>query len=270
MSRLMENKKGLILGVANENSISWGVAKVLAANGAELAFTYQNDITGKYVIPLFQSVGSQFYEILDVTDDEKIKAVFAKLKTHFHGGLDFIVHGIAGGPSKEELADRYIETSKAGFVNSMLISVYSFTAVLREAAEMMKGRNASALTMSYYGSDKVVPHYNVMGVAKAALESSVRYLAADLGTRGIRVNAISPGPIKTRAASGIGDFEALTRFAELNAPMHRGVTQEEVGRTALFLLSDLSSGVTGEILFCDAGYNIMGFAMNRIVPAQKP
>ncbi len=265
MSRLMEHKKGLILGVANENSISWGVAKVLAENGAELAFTYQNDITGKYVIPLFQSVGSQFYEILDITNDEKIRSVFAELKNHFHGGLDFIVHGIAGGPSKEELADRYIETSKEGFVNSMLISVYSFTTVLREAAEMMTGRNASALTMSYYGSDKVVPHYNVMGVAKAALESSVRYLAADLGTHGIRVNAISPGPIRTRAASGIGDFEALTRFAELNAPMHRGVTQEEVGRTALFLLSDLSSGVTGEILFCDAGYNIMGFAMNRIL-----
>jgi enoyl-[acyl-carrier protein] reductase I len=147
----------------------------------------------------------------------------------------------------------------------MLISVYSFTTVLREAAEMMKGRNASALTMSYYGSDKVVPHYNVMGVAKAALESSVRYLAADLGAHGIRVNAISPGPIRTRAASGIGDFEALTHFAELNAPMHRGVTQEEVGRAALFLLSDLSSGVTGEVLFCDAGYNIMGFAMNRLL-----
>ena len=187
----MENKKGLILGVANEDSISWGVAKVLAAHGAELAFTYQNETTGKFVIPLFQSVGSEFFEILDVTDDENIRAVFAELKNHFHGGLDFIVHGIAGGPGKEELAHRYIETSKQGFVNSMLISVYSFTAVLREAAEMMKGRNAAALTMSYYGSDKVVPHYNVMGVAKAALESSVRYLAADFGTHGIRVNAIS-------------------------------------------------------------------------------
>jgi enoyl-[acyl-carrier protein] reductase I len=264
MSRLMQNKKGLILGVANDNSISWGVAKVLAAQGAELAFTYQNEITGKYVLPLFQSVGSQCYEILDITHDENIKAVFAKLKDHFQGELDFIVHGIAGGPSKEELAHRYIETSKDGFVNSMLISVYSFTTILREAAEMMKGRHASALTMSYYGSDKVVPHYNVMGVAKAALESSVRYLAADLGIHGIRVNAISPGPIRTRAASGIGDFETLTRFAESNAPMHRGVTQEEVGRTALFLLSDLSSGITGEILFCDAGYNIMGAATNRV------
>jgi len=264
MNQLMKNKKGLILGVANEDSISWGVAEVLAAHGAELAFTYQNETTGKFVIPLFQSVGSEFFEILDVTDDENIKAVFAKLKNHFHGGLDFIVHGIAGGPSKEELADRYVETSKEGFVNSMLISVYSFTAVLREAAKMMEGRNAAALTMSYYGSDKVVPHYNVMGVAKAALESSVRYLAADFGTHGIRVNAISPGPIRTRAASGIGDFEKLTRFAELNAPMERGVTQEEVGRTALFLLSDLSSGVTGEIVFCDAGYNIMGFAMHCV------
>jgi enoyl-[acyl-carrier protein] reductase I len=258
MSQLMKNKKGLILGVANENSISWGVAKVLAAQGAELAFTYQNEITGKFVKPLFQSIGSNFHEILDITEDEHIKAVFAKLKDHFHGGLDFIVHGIAGGPSKEELAHRYIETSKQGFVNSMLISVYSFTTILREAVEMMKGRNASALTMSYYGSDKVVPHYNVMGVAKAALESSVRYLAADLGIHGIRVNAISPGPIRTRAASGIGDFEALTRLAASNAPMHRGVSQEEVGRAASFLLSDLSSAITGEILFCDAGYNIMG------------
>ncbi|MEJ2660906.1 MAG: enoyl-ACP reductase [Desulfobacteraceae bacterium] len=262
MSNLMQNKKGLILGVANDNSISWGVAKVLAAQGAQLAFTYQNEITGKYVIPLFQSVGSRFYEILDITRDEDIKAVFAGLKDHFHGGLDFIVHGIAGGPSREELAHRYIETTKEGFVNSMLISVYSFTTILREAAEMMKGRHASALTMSYYGSDKVVPHYNVMGVAKAALESSVRYLAADLGSWDIRVNAISPGPIRTRAASGIGDFETLTRFAESNAPMHRGVTQEEVGRAALFLLSSLSSGITGEVLFCDAGYNIIGAAFN--------
>jgi enoyl-[acyl-carrier protein] reductase I len=265
MNKLMKNKKGLILGVANDNSISWGVAKVLAAHGAELAFTYQNEVTGKFVIPLFQSVGSKFYKILDITDEEKIKAVFSELRTHFNGELDFIVHGIAGGPGKGELSHRYIETSKEGFVNSMLISVYSFTTVLREAAEMMKRRNASALTMSYYGSDKVVPHYNVMGVAKAALESSVRYLAADLGTHGIRVNAISPGPIRTRAASGIGDFETLTRFADLNAPMHRGVTQEEIGRAGLFLLSDLSSGITGETIFCDAGYNIMGMAMNRIL-----
>jgi enoyl-[acyl-carrier protein] reductase I len=266
MNQLMKNKKGLILGVANDNSISWGVAKVLAAHGAELAFTYQNEKTGKFVIPLFQSVGSKFYEVLDITDDENIRNVFAKLKNHFGGELDFIVHGIAGGPSKEELADGYIETSKEGFVNSMLISVYSFTAVLREAAKLMKGRNAAALTMSYYGSDKVIPHYNVMGVAKAALESSVRYLAADLGMQGIRVNAISPGTMRTRAASGIGDFETLARFAEANAPMQRGVTQEEVGRTALFLLSDLSSGVTGEILYCDAGYNIMGYAMNCVLP----
>ena len=265
MSNLMQNKKGLILGVANDDSISWGVARVLAAQGAQLAFTYQNEITGRYVIPLFESVGSRFYEILDITRDDDIKAVFARLKDHFHGGLDFIVHGIAGGPSREELAHRYIETTKEGFVNSMLISVFSFTTILREAAEMMKDRHASALTMSYYGSDKVVPHYNVMGVAKAALESSVRYLAADLGTYGIRVNAISPGPIRTRAASGIGDFEALTRLAELNSPMHRGVTQKEIGRAGLFLLSDLSSGVTGEVIFCDAGYNIMGVAMNRIV-----
>ena len=265
MNQLMKNKKGLILGFANDNSILWGVAKVLAAHAAELAFTYQDKKTGKFVIPLFKSVNSKFYEIMDVTDDENIKAVFAKLKNYFHGGLDFIVHGIAGGPSREELSEGYISTSKEGFVNSMLISVYSFTAVLREAAKMMKGRNAAALTMSYYGSDKVVPHYNVMGVAKAALESSVRYLAADLGTHGIRVNAISPGTIRTRAASGIGDFETLARFTEANSPMQRGVTQEEVGRTALFLLSDLASGVTGEILFCDAGYNIMGYAMNCII-----
>lgn len=266
MNQLMKNKKGVILGVANDSSISWGVAKVLAEHGAELAFTYENEKTGEFTIPLFHSVGSGFYEILDITDDENIKSVFTKLKDHFHGELDFIVHGIAGGPSKEELADGYIGTSKKGFVNSMLISVYSFTAVLREASEMMKHRNASALTMSYYGSDKVVPHYNVMGVAKAALESSVRYLASDLGTCGIRVNAISPGTIRTRAASGIGNFETLARASELNAPMQRGVTLEEVGRTALFLLSDLSSGVTGEILFCDAGYNIMGYSTNCVRP----
>lgn len=266
MNQLMKNKKGVILGVANDSSISWGVAKVLSAHGAELAFTYQNEKTGEFTIPLFQSVGSGFYEILDITDDENIKSVFAKLKDHFNGGMDFLVHGIAGGPCRDELAHGYIGTSKEGFVNSMLISVYSFTAVLREASEMMKGRNAAALTMSYYGSDKVVPHYNVMGVAKAALESSVRYLAADLGTYGIRVNAISPGTIRTRAASGIGDFETLKRAAELNAPMQRGVTQEEVGRAALFLLSNLSSAVTGEILFCDAGYNIMGYATNCVRP----
>lgn len=263
---LMKNKKGLILGVANENSISWGVAKVLAQQGAELAFTYQNERTGKYVIPLFQSLGSNFYEILDITDDANIKSVFTRLKEHWQGELDFIVHGIAGGPGKGELADGYIQTSREGFINSMLISVYSFTAVLREAVEIMKGRSAAALTMSYYGSDKVVPHYNVMGVAKAALESSVRYLAADLGSQGIRVNAISPGTIRTRAASGIGDFETLARFTELNSPMQRGVTQEEVGRAALFLLSDLSSGVTGEVLYIDAGYHIMGYTMSCITP----
>ena len=263
---LMKNKKGLILGVANESSISWGVAKVLAEQGAQLAFTYQNEKTGKFVIPLFQSVGSKFYEILDITDDENIQSVFKKLQEHWQGELDFIVHGIAGGPSREELAHGYIQTTREGFVNSMLISVYSFTAVLREAAKMMKGRNAAALTMSYYGSDKVVPHYNIMGVAKAALESSVRYLAADLGTQGIRVNAISPGTIRTRAASGIGDFENLARFTELNSPMHRGVTQEEVGNAALFLLSDLASGVTGEILYIDAGYHIMGYTMNCLAP----
>jgi enoyl-[acyl-carrier protein] reductase I len=263
---LMKDKKGLILGVANESSISWGVAKVLAEHGAQLAFTYQNEKTGKFVIPLFQSVGSKFYEILDITDDKNIQSVFDKLQEHWQGELDFIVHGIAGGPGKGELTNGYIQTTREGFVNSMLISVYSFTAVLREAAKMMKGRNAAALTMSYYGSDKVVPHYNVMGVAKAALESSVRYLAADLGTHGIRVNAISPGTIRTRAASGIGDFENLARFTELNSPMQRGVTQEEVGNAALFLLSDLASGVTGETLYIDAGYHIMGYTMNCVEP----
>jgi len=266
---LMQNKKGLIMGVANENSISWGVAKVLAGHGAQLAFTYQNEKTGKFVIPLFQSVGSKFYEIMDITDDGNIQAVFARLKDHWPDGLDFIVHGIAGGPAKGELADGYIETSREGFINSMLISVYSFTAVLREAAKLMKGRNAAALTMSYYGSDKVVPHYNVMGVAKAALESSVRYLAADLGAQGIRVNAISPGTIRTRAASGIGNFENLARLTELNSPMQRGVTQEEVGRAALFLLSDLASGVTGEVLYIDAGYHIMGYTMNCLLPEKQ-
>ncbi len=269
MNQIMKNKKGIILGVANENSISWGVAKVLAEQGAKLAFTYQNEKTGKFVIPLFQSLGSDFYEMLDITSDENIKSVFAKLQGHFAGELDFVVHGIAGGPARGELSDGYLETSREGFINSMLISVYSFTAVLREAAGMMKGRNAAALTMSYYGSDKVIPNYNVMGVAKAALESSVRYLAHDLGPQGIRVNAVSPGTIRTRAAGGIGDFETMARFTEANAPMQRGVTQEEVGRAALFLLSDLASGITGETLFVDAGYNIMGYAMNCVLPEKQ-
>jgi enoyl-[acyl-carrier protein] reductase I len=258
----MKGKKGLILGVANESSIAWGVAKTLHEQGAELAFTYQNPKTAEYVVPLFKSVNSPFYEMLDITSEDGLKQVIGNLRDTFNGELDFVVHSVAGGPSKDELHGSYINITQEGFAKSMLVSVYSFTAVLRETKDMMKGRNASAITMSYYGSDKVIPNYNVMGVAKAALESSVRYLAADLGPQGIRVNALSPGTIKTRAASGIGDFDTLTECTIANSPLRRGVTQLEVGNASLFLLSELSSGITGEILYVDAGYNIIGCSLN--------
>jgi len=255
MQDLMKGKRGLVMGVANDHSIAWGIAKALAAQGAELAFTYQGDALGKRVKPLAASVGSDFVEPCDVSDDASLDALFAKIAAEW-GGLDFVVHAI-GFADKEDLKGGYTKTTRAGFHLALDISAYSFTAVAQRAAPLMTN-GGSMLTLSYLGAEKVVPHYNVMGVAKAALEASVRYLAADLGRENIRVNAISAGPIKTLAGSGIGDFRVILRWNELNAPLGRNVTIQDVGSAALFLLSDLGSGVTGQIQYVDGGYNNVG------------
>jgi enoyl-[acyl-carrier protein] reductase I len=252
---LMGGKRGLVMGVANERSIAWGIARALAEHGAELAFTYQGEALMKRVQPLAASVGARQVLPCDVTDDASIDGVFAALKEAW-GGLDFVVHAIAFS-DKEELKGLYLETSRRNFQQTLDISCYSFTAVAQRAAPLMTA-GGSLLTLTYYGAERVMPHYNVMGVAKAALESSVRYLAADLGGRNIRVNAISAGPIKTLAASGIGDFRYILRWNQLNAPLKRNVTTEDVGGAALYLLSDLSQGVTGEIHHVDAGYHLVG------------
>ena len=254
-SGLMAGKKGLIMGVANDRSIAWGIAKTVADHGAELAFTYQGDALQKRVAPLAQSIGSDILLPCDVTDTASIDAVFADLGKRW-GHLDFLVHAIAYS-DKEELKGGYIDTSAANFANSLNISCFSFTAIAQKAARMMSS-GGSLVTLSYYGAEKVTPHYNVMGVAKAALEASVRYLAVDLGGRNIRVNAISAGPIKTLAASGIGDFRYILKWNEYNAPLKRNVTIEDVGKSGLFLLSDLASGVTGEVLHVDCGYHVVG------------
>jgi enoyl-[acyl-carrier protein] reductase I len=252
---LMHGKRGLIMGLANDKSIAWGIAQALAEQGAEIAFSYQGEALKKRVEPLIASIGmSQMIEC-DVAIDESIDALFAALKADW-GSLDFLVHAI-GFADKNELRGRYVDTSRAGFALAMDISVYSFTAVCQRAAAMM-GQGGSLLTLTYYGAEKVMPHYNVMGVAKAGLEASVKYLAEDLGKDGIRVNAISAGPIKTLAASGIGDFRYIMKWNELNSPLRRNVTQEEVGKAALYLLSDLGSGTTGENLHVDAGYHVVG------------
>ncbi|MFZ3582963.1 enoyl-ACP reductase FabI [Loktanella sp. DJP18] len=254
-SHLMAGKRGLIMGLANDKSIAWGIAKTLADAGAELAFSYQGEALKKRVDPLAQSVGSTLVLPCDVGDEASIDTLFTDLKAAW-GTMDFIVHAI-GFSDKNELRGRYVDTSRQNFLTSMDISVYSFTAVVRRAAEMMTD-GGSALTLTYYGAEKVMPHYNVMGVAKAALEASVRYMAEDLGKDGIRVNAISAGTIKTLAASGIGDFRLIMKWNEYNAPLRRTVTQEEVGKSALYLLSDLGSAVTGEVLHVDAGYHVVG------------
>ncbi len=252
---LMHGKRGLIMGLANDRSIAWGIAQAVAAQGAELAFSYQGEALKKRVEPLAESLGKpQLYEC-DVASDDSIDALFTALKAEW-GQIDFLVHAI-GFADKNELRGRYVDTSRAGFALAMDISVYSFTAVCQRAAAMM-GPGGSLLTLTYFGAEKVMPHYNVMGVAKAALEASVKYLAEDLGKDGIRVNAISAGPIKTLAASGIGDFRYIMRWNELNSPLRRNVTQEEVGKAALYLLSDLGSGTTGENLHVDAGYHVVG------------
>ncbi len=254
-NNLMAGKRGLIMGLANDKSIAWGIAKQLADAGAELAFSYQGDALKKRVDPLAASLGSDIVLPCDVGDEASIDALFAGLAERWDN-LDFIVHAI-GFSDKSELRGRYVDTSRSNFALSMDISVYSFTAVVQRAEKMMKN-GGSCLTLTYYGAEKVMPHYNVMGVAKAALEASVQYLAEDLGKDGIRVNAISAGPIKTLAASGIGDFRYIMKWNEYNSPLRRNVTIDEVGKSALFLLSDLGSGTTGENLHVDAGYHVVG------------
>jgi enoyl-[acyl-carrier protein] reductase I len=254
---LMSGKRGLIMGVANDRSIAWGIAQVAAAQGAQLGFTYQGDALLKRVRPLAEQVGSDFLLPCDVTDEASLDAVFDTAKEKW-GGLDFVVHAIAFS-DKNELDGHYMDTTRANFARTMDISCYSFTAVCRRASALMQ-EGGSLLTLTYYGAEKVMPHYNVMGVAKAALEASVKYLANDLGPRGIRVNAISAGPIKTLAASGIGDFRFILKWNEYNAPLRRNVTITEVGNAALYLLSDLGSGMTGENLHVDSGYHTIGMA----------
>ena len=252
---LMAGKKGLILGVANNRSIAWGIAKACADQGAELAFTYQGDALRKRVEPLAADIGALVAGHCDVTDMASIDAVFATLEKQW-GRLDFLVHAI-GFSDKDELTGRYVDTSHGNFLRTMDISVYSFTALARRAEKLMTD-GGSMLTMTYYGAEKVMPNYNVMGVAKAALEASVKYLAVDLGPKNIRVNAISAGPIKTLAASGIGDFRYILKWNEYNAPLRRTVSIEEVGDAGLYLLSHLSRGVTGEVHHVDSGYHAIG------------
>ncbi len=254
-TKLMAGKRGLIMGVANDKSIAWGIARACAEAGAELAFSYQGEALKKRVEPLAAEVGATEVIECDVAQPESLDALFARLGTVW-GRLDFLVHAI-GFADKNELRGRYVDTSPEGFRLAMDISVYSFTAVCRRAAAMMR-EGGSLLTLTYYGAERVMPHYNVMGVAKAALEASVRYIAEDLGKDGIRCNAISAGPIKTLAASGIGDFRYILKWNELNSPLRRNVSQEEVGKSALYLLSDLGSGVTGEVHHVDCGYHIVG------------
>ncbi|MGH6906437.1 MAG: enoyl-ACP reductase FabI [Aestuariivirga sp.] len=252
---LMVGMRGLVMGVANNRSIAWGIAKACSAHGAELAFTYQGDALKKRVEPLAASIGSQHVLPCDVTDMGSIDATFAALEKSW-GRLDFLVHAIAFS-DKDELTGRYVDTSAENFAKTMFISCYSFTAIAQRAEKLMTD-GGSLLTLTYYGAEKWMPHYNVMGVAKAALEASVRYMAADLGPKNIRVNAISAGPIKTLAASGIGDFRYILKWNEYNSPLRRTVTTDEVGDAAFFLLSKLGRGITGEILHVDAGYHIVG------------
>ena len=252
---LRQGKRGLIMGLANDKSIAWGIAKACAEAGAEMCFSYQGDALKKRVEPLAAQVGSDFVVECDVADASSIDTLFEEIKQRW-GKLDFIVHAI-GFSDKSELRGRYVDTSLNNFRMTMDISVYSFTAVAQRAEKLMT-EGGSMLTLTYYGAEQVMPHYNVMGVAKAALEASVMYLAEDLGKDNIRVNAISAGPIKTLAASGIGDFRYIMKWNELNSPLRRNVTTEDVGKSALYLLSDLGSGVTGETLHVDAGYHIVG------------
>ncbi len=254
---ILAGKKGLIMGVANNRSIAWGIAEEAKKYGAELAFTYQGEALQKRVEPLAASVGSDIVLPCDVNDPESVKKVFEVLEEKW-GKLDFLVHAIAYS-DKEELRGKYLDTSPSNFVNTMNISAFSLVAVSKEAEPLMKkAGGGSVITLSYYGAEKVMPHYNVMGVAKAALEASVRYLAMDMGKDNIRVNAISAGPVKTLAASGIGDFRLIFKWNEYNSPLRRNIDLKDVGGAGVFLLSELGSGVTGEVLHVDAGYHIVG------------
>ena len=252
---LMQGKRGIVMGVANDRSIAWGIARAVAAQGAEVAFTYQGEALEKRVRPLAESIGASLVLPCDVSDDASMDAAFAEVGKAW-GKIDFLVHAI-GFADKQFLRGRYLDTPRAAFLQAMDISCFSFVAVGQRAAAMMEA-GGSMLTLSYLGAERVTPHYNVMGVAKAALEASVRYMATDLGERGIRVNAISAGPIKTLAASGIGDFRYILRWNQYNAPLRRNVTIEEVGGSGLYLLSDLAAGVTGEVHHVDSGYHIVG------------
>jgi enoyl-[acyl-carrier protein] reductase I len=255
MNDLMKGKRGLIMGVANDHSIAWGIAKALAAQGAELAFTYQGEALGKRVKPLAQSLGVELILPCDVEDLGSVDQVFEALRAKW-GQLDFLVHAIAFS-DKNELKGRYADTTRENFSRTMLISCFSFTELAKRAAELMPASGGAMVTLTFGGSTRVMPNYNVMGVAKAALEASVRYLAADFGPRGIRVNTISAGPVRTLAGSGIGDARAMFAFQQKHSPLGRGVTLDELGGSALYLLSELSGGVTGEIHYVDSGYNII-------------
>jgi enoyl-[acyl-carrier protein] reductase I len=255
VAQLMAGKKGLVMGVANHRSIAWGIAKACHDAGAKLAFTYQGEALEKRLRPLAAEIGSEIVLPCDVTDAASIDATFAEIGKQW-GDLDFVVHCIAFS-DKDQLKGRYLDTTPDNFALTMNVSCYSFTAVAQRAVPLMKN-GGSLVTLTYYGAERVMPHYNVMGVAKAALEASVRYLAADLGDNNIRVNAISAGPIKTLAASGIGDFNFILKWNELNAPLKRNVSTDEVGNAGLYLLSDLGSGVTGEVMHVDAGYHVVG------------
>jgi enoyl-[acyl-carrier protein] reductase I len=254
--KLLEGKRGVIFGVANDRSIAWAIAQALHDEGAELAFTYAGEILEKRVKPLAEGIGAKIIVPCDVAKDEEIERVFQSLRQEW-GGLDILVHAIAYA-AKEDLSNPYLQTGRQGFHLALDISAYSLVALARQSAALMEGRNGAILTLTYVGSEKVIPNYNVMGVAKAALEASVRYLAYDLGPKGVRVNAISAGPIKTLAASGIAGFKEMLHYSSERSPLKRNVTAEEVARAALYLVSDLASAVTGEVIHVDAGYHIMG------------
>jgi enoyl-[acyl-carrier protein] reductase I len=266
MQDLMKGKRGLIMGVANDHSIAWGIARALHAQGAELAFTYQGEALGKRVKPLAQSLGVDTVLSCDVEDLASVDAVFAALREKW-GQLDFLVHAVAFS-DKNELKGRYADTTRENFSRTMLISCFSFTETAKRAAELMPETGGAMITLSFGGSVRVMPNYNVMGVAKAALEASVRYLAADFGPRGIRINAISAGPVRTLAGSGIGDARAMFAFQQKHSPLGRGVTLDELGGSALYLLSELSGGVTGEIHYVDSGYNVISMPKPESLKAE--
>jgi enoyl-[acyl-carrier protein] reductase I len=267
MAGLMQGKRGLIMGIANDHSIAWGIAQALKAQGAELAFTYQGDALGKRVKPLAEQLKVDTVLPCDVEDIASVDSVFAALRKKW-GGLDFLVHAI-GFSDKNELKGRYADTSRENFSRTMVISCFSFTELAKRAADLMPESGGSMITLTFGGSERAMPNYNVMGVAKAALEASVRYLAVDFGLRNIRVNALSAGPIRTLAGSGIGDARAMFAFQQKNSPLGRGVTLEELGGSALYLLSDLSGGVTGEVHYVDCGYNIISMPRPEALKAEK-